>query len=281
MKKLSYLGGLDSDSNMSKQNPNRYSQIIEAIFLRYYQEGVEIVPFSRSDIENAAKQLEISLPKNIGDVLYSFRYRTALPDSIVDKARPGMQWVIKTTGRSAYIFHLVKQITIEPNPALAETKILDSTPGVVNRYALSDEQSLLAKLRYNRLIDIFTGLTCYSLQNHLRTTVSGVGQVETDELYVGLDRRGVQYAIPVQAKGARDQIGQVQIEQDIALSREKFPDLICIPIAAKFIRPDLIALFAFENTEGGMAIINERHYHLVDSNDLSSDELLAYRTRPL
>lgn len=265
---------------MSKQNKNRYAQIIEAIFLKYYQEGVDVVPFSRVDIESAATQLNISLPKNIGDVLYSFRYRATLPDSIVNKARPDMQWIIKSTGRSTYAFHLVKQITIEPNPALAETKILDATPGVVNRYALSDEQSLLAKLRYNRLIDIFTGLTCYSLQNHLRTTVSGV-QVETDELYVGLDRRGVQYVIPVQAKGARDKIGQVQIEQDVALSHEKFPELICIPIAAKFIRPDLIALFAFENTEGGIAIASERHYHLVDTSGLSSEELLTYQTRPL
>lgn len=266
---------------MSKEAANRYTRIIEAIFRKYYQDGMEKVPFSRIDIETAAEQLDIKLPKNIGDVLYSFRYRAALPDSIVNTARPEMQWVIKSTGRSTYVFHLVKQITIEPNSALAETKILDATPGVVNRYALSDEQSLLAKLRYNRLIDIFTGLTCYSLQNHLRTTVSGVGQVETDELYIGLDRRGVQYAIPVQAKGAKDQIGQVQIEQDMALCREKFANLICIPVAAKFIRPDLIALFAFENTESGVAITSERHYHLVDTSGLSSEEHLTYQTRSL
>ena len=49
----------------------------------------------------------------------------------------------------------------------------DSTPGVIS-YALSDEQSLLATVRYNRLIDVFTGLTCYSLQNHLRTSQTGL-----------------------------------------------------------------------------------------------------------
>ena len=67
---------------------------------------------------------------------------------------------------------------------LVETKIPDATPGVISRYAINDEQGLLAKLRYNRLIDIFTGLTCYSLQNHLRTTVPELGQVETDEIYL-------------------------------------------------------------------------------------------------
>ncbi len=41
-------------------------------------------------------------------------------------------------------------------------KVPDATPGLVTKYALDDEQGLLARLRYNRLIDIFTGLVCYS-----------------------------------------------------------------------------------------------------------------------
>jgi hypothetical protein len=55
-------------------------------------------------------------------------------------------------------------------------------------YALNDEQALLAKLRYNGLVDIFVGIACYSLQSHLRTTVSGLGQVEIDEIYIGIDK---------------------------------------------------------------------------------------------
>jgi hypothetical protein len=42
-------------------------------------------------------------------------------------------------------------------------------------------------LRYNRLIDVFIGVTCYSLQNHLRTTEPRIGQFETDEIYVNTD----------------------------------------------------------------------------------------------
>ena len=94
-------------------------------------------------------------------------------------------------------------------------------------YALSDEQALLAKLRYNRLLDTFTGLTCYSLQNHLRTKVPNVGQVEVDEIYVGLDRKGAHYVLPIQAKGGNDQINIVQIEQDLAMCAAKFPALQC------------------------------------------------------
>ena len=40
---------------------------------------------------------------------------------------------------------------------MAFTKVPDATPGVVSLYALGDEQALLARVRYNRLIDIFIG----------------------------------------------------------------------------------------------------------------------------
>jgi len=51
---------------------------------------------------------------------------------------------------------------------MAAIKIPDATPEIVAAYALSDEQALLAKVRYNRLLDIFLGVAAYSLQNHLR-----------------------------------------------------------------------------------------------------------------
>lgn len=43
---------------------------------------------------------------------------------------------------------------------LRTIRLPDSTPGVIAKYAMFDEQALLARLRYNRLLDIFTGLAC-------------------------------------------------------------------------------------------------------------------------
>lgn len=263
------------------QKKNRYTQIIETIFFKYYQEGSSEIPFKRSDLVQVAKELEIDLPKNLGDVIYSFRYRAALPEAITQKAPEGHEWVIRPAGRARYKFSLTAKTVIEPSSMLVETKIPDATPGVINKYALGDEQALLAKIRYNRLIDIFLGLTCYSLQSHLRTTVVGLGQVETDEIYIGIDKRGVHYAIPVQAKGGSDKIGLVQIERDFAVCAAKFPDLICLPVAAQFIGNDVIALFAFEEDENGVAVSAEKHYRLVKPEDLSPEELASYRIRPL
>jgi hypothetical protein len=259
---------------------NRYSQIIEAIFSKYFQKGSKEIQFERSDIIAAAKKLRISLPKNLGDVLYSFRYRTPLPNSIMEKAPKGLQWIIRPAGPARYKFVLATESAIAPSKILAETKIPDATPGVISKYKLNDEQALLAKLRYNRLIDIFTGLTCYSLQNHLRTTVPSMGQVETDEIYVGIDKRSAHFVIPVQAKGGSDKIGIVQIEQDLAVCETKFPGLICRSIAAQFMEEDLIALFEFEKTEDGIRVSTEKHYRLVNPDELTEEELEAYRKRP-
>jgi hypothetical protein len=151
---------------------------------------------------------------------------------------------------------------------------------VIIKYALDDEQSLLAKIRYNRLIDIFTGVTCYSLQNHLRTTAPGIGQVETDEIYVGIDKRGVHYVFPVQAKSGSGKIGTVQIRQDYAVCAAKLPELICRPIAAQYATQGVIALFEFDQTDEGIQLLVERQYKLVHPDDLSAEELRVYQKRP-
>ena len=258
---------------------NRYSQIIEKIFFSHFKRGMTVVPFERDELIKAARDLKIELPRNLGDLVYSFRYRAVLPEKIKKTAPEGKVWIIRPAGRSKYQFAAVIDVAITPNRSMTETKIADSTPGIVAKYALNDEQGLLAKLRYNRLIDIFTGVTCYSLQNHLRTTVPNMGQVETDELYVGVDRRGAQYVFPVQAKGGTDRLSIVQIEQDYALCTAKFPNLICRPIATQFMGDDLIALFSFEESPDGLKISSEKHYRLVSSDIISAEDLEIYKTR--
>lgn len=260
---------------------NVYARILQHIFDRHYQRGATRVEFPREDIGAAASALRVALPKNFGDVVYSFRYRVKMPEAIEKRAPKGKTWVIRPAGRGRYAFCAVDpgSATIVPNAQLAETKVPDATPGVIDMYALNDEQALLAKLRYNRLIDIFSGATCYSLQSHLRSTVPGMGQVETDEVYVGIDRRGVHYVFPVQAKGGKDSINVVQIEQDVGLCAAKFPNAISRPIAAQFMEGDVIALFEFEVRKGVVKVAVEKHYRLVGSDEIEGGDLAAYARR--
>jgi len=268
-------------SSTSAPSLNRYSQIIEHIFRSRYKKGASKVEFSREEIVDAAKKLKIALPKNLGDVLYSFRYRGQLPKTILDCAPKGKDWVILPAGRSQYAFVASMLSSIVPSQSLATTKVPDSTPGIIFMYALSDEQALLAKLRYNRLVDIFIGISAFSLQSHLRTSIPNMGQVETDEIYIGIDKRGAHYVFPVQAKGGKDNLSVVQIGQDFALCADKFPKLICYPIAAQFMEEGKIALFAFEKAGDEIKVLREKHYQLVSPNQISAADLQRYQERPL
>ena len=60
---------------------------------------------------------------------------------------------------------------------------------------------------------------------------------------------------------------------------EKFPSLLCRPIAAQFVDASLIALFAFESTEEGLRVVAEKHYRLVQNSELGVDEIVVYQSR--
>lgn len=122
-------------------------------------------------------------------------------------------------------------------------------------------------------------ITCYSLQNHIRITVPNMGQVETDEVYVSLDKKGVHYVFPLQAKGGTDKLNVVQIEQDFGVCARKFPSLVCRPVGAQFIDDGVIVLFEFEQTDAGVRISSEKHYRLVPPEEVSDADLQSYRRR--
>lgn len=257
---------------------NRYHALVEKIFFDRYTDGDTEIPWERTDLEAAAVDLEIVLPKNLGDVVYSIRYRTPMPTKILETQPEGSEWIIGGAGRAKYVFKLVPINRIRPREELVAIKVPDATPEMIRAYSLTDEQALLAKVRYNRLIDIFLELVAYSLQNHLRTTVKDVGQIEIDEIYVGVDKRGQQFIIPVQAKGGSDQLSVVQTEQDLKCCAEKYPTLVARAISAQFMDDDLIALFELTVEDEQVRIVEEKHYRLVPFQDITSDDLERYRS---
>jgi hypothetical protein len=266
-----------SAAQPKKKRSSRYNDIIEKIFFAHWKKGLSEFEFAREEIKEWADKLNIDVPDNIGDVLYSFRMRKALPDAIRATEGKGLQWHIRLAGRSRYRFKLAKENRILPRQELVTINVPDATPELIASYALDDEQALLAIVRYNRLIDIFLGLTTYSLQNHLRTTAKGFGQVEIDELYVGIDTHGCHYVIPVQAKGGTDQISIVQTEQDIAMSAEKFPGVKCKAISVQFMADKVIALFELTIENDEVKVVEERHYRLVPADELDKSAIVSYR----
>jgi hypothetical protein len=129
-----------------------YGAVIEKVFFDGYKKGATEVEFKRQDLHDAAKSLGIVI-SNIGDALYSFRFRQSLPDKILATQTKGTQWVIEGLGRAKYAFRLLRANRITPNQDLILVKVPDATPELIAAYSLTDEHALLAKVRYNRLVN--------------------------------------------------------------------------------------------------------------------------------
>jgi hypothetical protein len=263
---------------VAKESPkaNRYKALIERIFRDHYRKGRVRLEFARDELIATAKQMNIEVPKNLGDVIYSFRYRVEMPEGVLRTQPRGMEWIIEGAGQAKYAFVLVKLNRIVPREDLVTINIPDATPEIIRAYKLDDEQALLAIVRYNRLLDTFLGLTTYSIQNHLRTTVKGLGQIEIDELYFGIDTRGCHYVIPVQAKGGKDQISVVQTKQDIRWCEQRYPGMRCRAISAQFMSDESVAMFELTVQDDAVKVAEERHYKLVPAASLNETAVRDY-----
>lgn len=236
------------------------------------------VAFNREDLVTATTALGFERIRNLGDLPYSFRFRRELPASIQATAPTGAEWIIIGTGIASYQFRLAAPGKIQPTLHYLPIKVPDATPEIVRHYAPgTDEQALLTRARYNRLVDIFTGLTCYSVQNHLRTTIANIGQIEVDEIYVGINKRGTHFSLPCQAKSPGDRFGIVQVLQDITFCTGRYPNTICKPIALKFTEDNSVALLELAVTEENdilkLSIVDEKHYKLIPRVQISDHEL--------
>jgi hypothetical protein len=81
-----------------------YDAIIGRIFDAHYRKGLIEFEFDRKELAAAAKALGLDNPKNLGDLIYSFRYRKPLPARIRASAAGGLEWTIEPAGRAKYRF---------------------------------------------------------------------------------------------------------------------------------------------------------------------------------
>jgi hypothetical protein len=259
----------------------KYDKIIAHIFHNNYTKGSRRVGFNRNELVSASNALGFDRIKNLGDIPYSFRFRRSLPESITSTAPEGSEWIIIGSGVGLYEFRLASPAKIIPTNNRQKIKIPDATPEIVKKYAPgTDEQALLTKVRYNRLIDIFSGLTCYSIQNHLRTTVENIGQIEIDEIYVGVSKKGAHYIIPCQAKSPGDKFGIVQVMQDLEFCKQRYPNALCKPIALQFLSEIDLAILELvvedDDNVFRLSVVDEKHYQLTNKDGISDLDIVSY-----
>lgn len=256
----------------ASDHERRYTEIVEHIFLANFRPGAREVHFSEGEINQFAKKLGIRVPEDPGDLVCCFRDPAALPESVRERAPRGKIWLIRSAGRSRYRFVATRKFVMAPREILAVTRVPSSTPDLIVKFALDEQQVLLGILRYDRLIDIFTGMSCYPVASSRH-----VEQANADEIYIGVDSRGAPKVFPIQATGQGEKLSVAQIERSLAFCATRFPSLVCAPIGAQVMTDGLIALLRFQDSENGIGLTDEKRYRLVPSNTIISECLAAHR----
>lgn len=250
------------DSNLSLREETDYDKIITTLFLAKFEEDQTEIDFTKDELVEIASELQIPL-RNPPDVVYTYRSRANLPAVILEKGN----WVIKSKGKGKFsFFKSGRKPFVEIQEGLHAIEVLTAVPEIVEKYSQDDEQAVLGVIRYNRLVDTLTKVTCFHLQSHARTTIEGEGQVEIDDLYVGIDREGTQYILPLEAKSAeeRDKLGWIQVANMAKFAKQHYPQLKCRPIAAKPIDRNTIYMIEFDDNPDAekVAIVQIRLYKL-------------------
>src|SRR5208337_2432197 len=250
-----------------KEDLTIYDKVIENLFFKKFpeknSEEITEILFPKTDFEASAQAVGVKV-ENIPDITYTYRVRRDFPDSILKTGH----WIIEPRGKGKYAFvKLQRSPFVSIQEELTEIEIMNALPEIVEKYTTNDEQGMLSSIRYNRLIDIFTKVTCFHLQSHIRAYNEGKGQIEIDEIYVGIDQEGRKYIFPLEAKSPdkRDRLGWIQITNMVQYAKEFYPELICRPLGAKPIDKNNIYLIEFENISdvNTVKIKETRRYKLI------------------
>lgn len=223
---------MENDEFFAEAGRKLYDRVIIEMFRRVYKSNIDLLPFAKDKLVQVCQELDIVI-NNVPDIPYHYRTgRSDLPDEILNTGN----WVIEGAGKGKYAFIRLKRAPyIHVPDDLYVTEIPEATPDIVLKYGGMDEQAMLTRIRYNRLVDTFLSLTAYHLQGHVRSSVQDIGQVEVDDLYVGVDTAGEWYVIPIEAKsvGPKERLGVIQIRQMTLFARQHYGDLTLRPIGIK------------------------------------------------
>ena len=258
----------DEQGNVLRGNDTHalplYDQVLVAVFLKHYRKGSTRLAFSKDELAEACRERGITV-RNIPDIIYSYRSRKSLRAEITSSGH----WAIEPAGRGEYAFRLLRNTPHFEIPFsdYAPVDIYNAIPEVVEGLLRRDEQSLLTRILYNRLVDIFTSLTCFHIQNHYRSFVTGMGEVEIDALYVGVDKTGVLVVVPIEAKsqGDTEMLGRVQMSQMAKLVRQDFSALGRRVLAVKAMPDGTIAMVEFDDQEepDDLGIVSVGRFRLI------------------
>jgi hypothetical protein len=253
-----------------------YQTLVTAVFMMGYRKGSRTVPFRYRELSRIANALGITQPQAPAELISSILGSHPLPEAILATEPEGEEWIVRPRGRAKAEFALVSSSRIFPNPERYRMEIVDSAPPS----AASDSFTthvLMSKIRHNRLLDTFLGVSACSLRRALKQKAKHPFPGEIDDLCLGVDPFGSRYLIPVQMTRVGDPVSTVVTKRNIARCGKEFPHLACRPVSVQFTDASGIAMFELQlDGTGAVKLADERHYELVPLCGALARRQLAY-----
>lgn len=239
--------------------------ILHQIFATRIEPEMTQLRFNLEDVASAAREIDISVPEHFVDVLQYLRFDRDLLSEIT-AAADGYEWVVQSLSMSVFHFVLRMPCRLQPNPMLVRTRISSIRTICPQDGRSVSRRSLLAKIRQNHLVSTFLNMSCHPLKRQGQSRSQNLAAVQPDDLYIGTTQNGEEVVAPLQILNELDAYPSVQILPNLEFCRDAFPTLSVRPVAAQLFRDGMdsvIALFEFNEVNGVVTILNERHFLLV------------------
>ncbi len=168
-------------------------------------------------------------------------------------------------------------IRLQPGECWFEIPVIDAAPDTRGRGA-NERQYILAKVRHNRLIDMFVGAVARPLSGAPHVVLHDIGRIGTDEIYVALRNSGQRFVVAVLARGEADQINTMQVEQNLELCRAIFPTLSPRLVTIQFktdVVGEVIVMFDLVVVGDEIKVLDEKHYRLVPASEIDDEDRKA------
>lgn len=200
---------------------------IDYLMKNSFVDSLTPISFERTDILDVCKNEFGEAPKNLGDIVYSLRYRLDYLSNYDYLLEKDYTWTLLSTGIGQYELAPLKKLRL---PNLESENVLyvdDQTPAHIHKLRPLNDQSLLMKVIQNGILNEFLQDDLMFLQAHHKVNLNNWGQAEIDGI---LASNNSSHLYLIEVKGYTEVIGWPQMIQLKMYAQQNHPDVLFTPV---------------------------------------------------
>lgn len=236
---------------------NKAKSFIKHLIEKNFTASQDSIPFSRDDVSLYCLKKFKKIPKNVGDIIYSLRYRMDYLSTFDHLLDPDYTWTLLSLSTGQYELKPMPKLKLPDLTSVPVISKIDKTPEHIHNLRPLNDQSLLMKIYQNKVLSEFLEDDLILLQAHHKVNLKDWGQAEIDGI-VASETSPRLYLVEV--KGYTEVIGWPQIIQLKMYAEQNHPGLPFTPIFVQSHRDWSFSIVQFDfNSEFPQVTKSERY----------------------